>query len=499
MTIPTRPAPPPPGTQRLANRSNRASLHQSNVQLVTTVKAPPPRPPPPKVQEPPALNKKSSGGQLLSNIFGAKKANKKGYEKTLQMQQDVKVPPKIPAPPSSLHFHHQQQQQPRQMTDTQLISFDDDFFSSTSASPTLTQKSSSDCVSVDSFSSESYSPQNGGASGESGFEDDFSVSDFKVSSNQRNNNNNQINDPFDSLDHFAITQITTPHVPSNIRNVRVNAMQPQNAISIGSASFYASTSTINCGPAITKFDDSLCNGKSLIQPQAMLSMPTIIKPTITKGKVSPTYHQQQHQQVPLSTNQKSLQPLKVNHQLTRTVESFDEEEEDFSSLPSLPMPNCPPPPPPTINALLDDDEDLDQEKLSHGFTLYDYESDLTEDLNFKANEKIYLIKQMNDEWMLGRNKRGCEGIFPLSYIEIKVPLQNVNSTPKVTQHLIKALYDFNAETSDDLTIKENDVINVIYQINNEWLYGSNNGKCGQFPANYIEYIPECLPTMPSNK
>ena len=58
---------------------------------------------------------------------------------------------------------------------------------------------------------------------------------------------------------------------------------------------------------------------------------------------------------------------------------------------------------------------------------------------------------MNDEWMLGRNKRGCEGIFPLSYIEIKVPLQNV----KTTQHLIKALYDFNAETSDDLTIRVN--------------------------------------------
>lgn len=381
MTIPTRPAPQPPGIQRLANRSNRASLHQTNVQIVTTVKAPPPRPPPPKVQEQPTLNKKSSGGQsvkLLSNIFGAKKANKKGYEKTQQMQQDVKVPPKIPAPPSSLHFHQQQQQQqPRQMTDTQLISFDDDFFSSTSASPTLTQKSSSDCVSVDSFSSESYSPHNSGASGESGFEDDFSVSDFKVSSNQRSKK--QINDPFDSLDHFAITQTTTPNVPSNIRNVRVNAMQPQNAISIGSASFYASTSTINSGPAITKFDDSLCNGKSLIQPQAMLSMPTIIKPTITKGKVSPThYQQQQHQHVPLTTNQKS-QPFKV-----RTVESFDEEEEDFSSLPSLPMPNCPPPPPPKNASLDNDEEDLDQEKLSHGFTLYDYESDLTEDLNFKV-------------------------------------------------------------------------------------------------------------------
>ena len=381
MTIPTRPAPPPPGALRLANRSNRAGLHQSNVQIVTSVKAPPPRPPPPKVQEQ-LLNKKSGGQsvKLLSNIFGAKKGNKKGSEK---IQQDVKVPPKIPAPPSSLHFHQQQQHQPRQMTDTQLISFDDDFFSSTSASPTLTQKSSSDCVSVDSFSSESYSPHNGGASGESGFEDDFSVSDYKVSSNQRNNKQMLINDPFDSLDHFAITQTTTSHVPSNIRNVRVNAMQSQNAISIGSTSFYATTSTINCGPAITKFDDSLCNGKSLIQPQAILSMPTIIKPTTTKGKVSPTHHQQHH--VPLTQLNQKSQPLKVHQQ---TVESVDEEEEDFSSLPSLPMPKCPPPPPPPTNALFDNDgdqeEDLDQEKLSHGFTLYDYESDLTEDLNFKV-------------------------------------------------------------------------------------------------------------------
>ena len=60
---------------------------------------------------------------------------------------------------------------------------------------------------------------------------------------------------------------------------------------------------------------------------------------------------------------------------------------------------------------------------------------------------------MNEEWMLGRNKRGCEGIFPLSYIEIKVPLESTNPTPNVIQHQIKALYDFNAETSDDLTIK----------------------------------------------
>jgi SH3 domain-containing protein 19 len=42
----------------------------------------------------------------------------------------------------------------------------------------------------------------------------------------------------------------------------------------------------------------------------------------------------------------------------------------------------------------------------------------------QVNEKVYLLKQMNDEWLYGRNKRGCEGIFPISYVDIKVPLKD---------------------------------------------------------------------------
>lgn len=77
---------------------------------------------------------------------------------------------------------------------------------------------------------------------------------------------------------------------------------------------------------------------------------------------------------------------------------------------------------------------------------------------------------MNDEWMYGRNKRGCEGIFPISYIEIKVPLKNpqtdsgtasrsesvspavTNATGNNSKNLVRVLYTFNAETDDDLTI-----------------------------------------------
>ena len=46
-------------------------------------------------------------------------------------------------------------------------------------------------------------------------------------------------------------------------------------------------------------------------------------------------------------------------------------------------------------------------------------------------------------------------------------------------------------------LQENEFVNVIYEINNEWLYGSNmNGMHGQFPANFVEFVPQNLPMMP---
>lgn len=76
--------------------------------------------------------------------------------------------------------------------------------------------------------------------------------------------------------------------------------------------------------------------------------------------------------------------------------------------------------------------------------------------------------------MFGRSKRGCEGMFPVNYIDIKVPLMNANDEPKLSHRtpslsssssatsgqegnrggrLCRVLYDFQAEADGDLTIK----------------------------------------------
>lgn len=92
----------------------------------------------------------------------------------------------------------------------------------------------------------------------------------------------------------------------------------------------------------------------------------------------------------------------------------------------------------------------------------------------KENEKIYLLEQVSTEWIKGRNRSGCEGIFPVTYIEIKVPL-SINSASSATSTQsssasttptyqattansssnlkVRSLYNFPAEVDGDLELQ----------------------------------------------
>lgn len=69
---------------------------------------------------------------------------------------------------------------------------------------------------------------------------------------------------------------------------------------------------------------------------------------------------------------------------------------------------------------------------------------------------------MNDEWMYGRNRRGCEGIFPVSYVDIRVPLKEKEADSGTASrsesvspagNRVRVLYTFAAEAEGDLTIQ----------------------------------------------
>ncbi|XP_016941680.3 uncharacterized protein B0303.7 [Drosophila suzukii] len=364
---------------------------------------------------------------------------------------------------SSSHYASQQ------TGDAQLISFD-----SPPSSPTFTQKSNSDCVSVDSFSSDSNfsSPNNGSVSQpESGFEDDYHRSRPSTQSPL---------DPWEAVDS------------SNGHG--------------GVDSFGSAPVRQTYQLAARTSDNPLCNGKSLLPPTQSLTMPTIIKPKISQKPKAP-------KPPPFIGGVPPGYVMNGGYAGSETP-------------PSPPMPKGPPPPLPVggislldvINGKVDalalsngSQGYMEEEIVPYAIALYDFDGVEEGDLSFRESEKIYLLDHPTPEWMRGRTRSGCEGIFPVNYVDIKVPLgatggggaaapaaAAASAPPTPSQQQLPTaicLYHFPGGVEGDLALQENELVTVLYRINEDWLYGEVGGRQGQFPANFLDQVPANLPTL----
>lgn len=64
------------------------------------------------------------------------------------------------------------------------------------------------------------------------------------------------------------------------------------------------------------------------------------------------------------------------------------------------------------------------------------------------------------------------------------------SNPPPLQKTVRALYDYAAADSDEVSFKDGDVIVNVQSIDEGWMYGTvqRTGKTGMLPANYVEAI-----------
>lgn len=223
-------------------------------------------------------------------------------------------------------------------------------------------------------------------------------------------------------------------------------------------------------PLSGKFDIS--NEDPKVKKSIKSSSPAYVKPTVIRPAI----------------------PINIRRPLS--LQNKDEDSVDGSP----PMPSVPPPPPPP-EAL---------EVLAHGppipprpnkkfeppasktekpycVALYDYSTEQIEDLSFKENDKIFLKRSVNEEWLEGEIN-GKTGIFPMCFVRVVVPLPNKDDTGYRESTMI-TLFDYHAQSWDDLELKEGALIRVIGEVDDNWLYGEYNGKEGQFPSNYVaEYV-----------
>lgn len=110
------------------------------------------------------------------------------------------------------------------------------------------------------------------------------------------------------------------------------------------------------------------------------------------------------------------------------------------------------------------------------------------DLGFEEGETIYVLSRINKDWLMGRNAKGETGQFPAGFIQLG-ELHN-SSVSKVSSEsgVYVCLYDFEAQQTDDLTIRAGDKIRVTEKVSEEWWQGHVLGESneGIFPANFVE-------------
>ncbi|XP_054409548.1 SH3 domain-containing protein 19 isoform X17 [Pongo abelii] len=140
---------------------------------------------------------------------------------------------------------------------------------------------------------------------------------------------------------------------------------------------------------------------------------------------------------------------------------------------------------------------------------FEYIGEQKDELSFSEGEIIMLKEYVNEEWARGE-VRGRTGIFPLNFVEpvedyptsganvlsTKVPLKTkkedsgsnsqVNS---LSAEWCEALHSFTAETSDDLSFKRGDRIQILERLDSDWCRGRLQDREGIFPAVFVRPCP----------
>lgn len=224
----------------------------------------------------------------------------------------------------------------------------------------------------------------------SGFEDDFnSVSDFKLTSRAASRSTTFSNDPFDDFAAFPASSSSASSMSIgpvkntvNIRNMKPIIQPKPVSVSIGSTNFFVANSSSITAPSPLSFGD-------VTAKTAVVSMPTIIKPaslatssssSTGSRKLSPI-----HVPLPSVLNELKKPSVGPSSNYKELDATSDESFEDEPSSP--PMPTIPAPVLVLDNKCTIDDS---EETESYGIALFDFDSDVTEDLSFRVS-KIQLF------------------------------------------------------------------------------------------------------------
>ena len=129
--------------------------------------------------------------------------------------------------------------------------------------------------------------------------------------------------------------------------------------------------------------------------------------------------------------------------------------------------------------------------------LYDYVAQAEDELNLTEDDYLYILESDDPEWWKAKLRRlnqdgipidndseeGTVGLVPANYVEEAEPIR-----------LSRALYDYQAQTEDELSMAEDELLRV-YESDGVWLLvkkqgddplSGGEGRLGYVPANYVD-------------
>ncbi|KAF9009100.1 hypothetical protein BDQ17DRAFT_1388768 [Cyathus striatus] len=117
---------------------------------------------------------------------------------------------------------------------------------------------------------------------------------------------------------------------------------------------------------------------------------------------------------------------------------------------------------------------------------YDYEPQSEDEIAIKENELLFLLERVDQDWWKVKIKPASQeadsltGLVPAAYVE-----QAEHTS------LVKVLYDYEAASSGELTVKEDDVL-LVFETDQDWLLvqSRDQDKAGYVPGNYVEAMDD---------
>jgi len=133
---------------------------------------------------------------------------------------------------------------------------------------------------------------------------------------------------------------------------------------------------------------------------------------------------------------------------------------------------------------------------------------LPNELNLRKGEEVVVTGLTEDEWYIGECN-GQRGIFPPGFVTL-LDDNTPSSAPLLLEPILPSFsaplnsnkphgvvcYDFHAQHSDELDLREGEMVYLLKYINTEWIQGEDSrGRVGIFPSAFIRVVVDCRPDI----